>query len=91
MFLVNSFLLKEAKTGISIIKKIDMFNVLPSLNSRGPDWDTELYEEGGATVRELLSELYGKVGEIRHWGLIRYISGILRKKVEALDEVLISS
>ncbi|XP_041503183.1 phosphorylase b kinase regulatory subunit alpha, skeletal muscle isoform-like, partial [Microtus oregoni] len=52
----------------------------------GPDWDTELYEEGGATVRELLSELYGKVGEIRHWGLIRYISGILRKKVEALDE-----
>ena len=40
------------------------------------------------TVRELLTELYGKVGEIRHWGLIRYISGILRKKVEALDEVL---
>uniref|UniRef100_A0A8C0XQS8 Phosphorylase b kinase regulatory subunit n=1 Tax=Castor canadensis TaxID=51338 RepID=A0A8C0XQS8_CASCN len=52
----------------------------------GPDWDTKLYEEGGATVRVLLTELYGKVGEIRHWGLIRYISGILRKKVEALDE-----
>uniref|UniRef100_A0A8C0Y1G4 Phosphorylase b kinase regulatory subunit n=1 Tax=Castor canadensis TaxID=51338 RepID=A0A8C0Y1G4_CASCN len=51
-----------------------------------PDWDTKLYEEGGATVRVLLTELYGKVGEIRHWGLIRYISGILRKKVEALDE-----
>ena len=50
-----------------------------------------MYEEGGATVRELLSELYVKVGEIRHWGLIRYISGILRKKVEARDEVLISS
>uniref|UniRef100_A0A8C0XU91 Phosphorylase b kinase regulatory subunit n=1 Tax=Castor canadensis TaxID=51338 RepID=A0A8C0XU91_CASCN len=54
--------------------------------SGGPDWDTKLYEEGGATVRVLLTELYGKVGEIRHWGLIRYISGILRKKVEALDE-----
>uniref|UniRef100_A0A8C0XUS3 Phosphorylase b kinase regulatory subunit n=1 Tax=Castor canadensis TaxID=51338 RepID=A0A8C0XUS3_CASCN len=54
--------------------------------ARGPDWDTKLYEEGGATVRVLLTELYGKVGEIRHWGLIRYISGILRKKVEALDE-----
>ncbi|OBS58175.1 hypothetical protein A6R68_10690 [Neotoma lepida] len=58
---------------------------IPS-STRGPDWDTELYEEGGPTVRELLSELYGKVGEIRHWGLIRYISAILRKKVEALDE-----
>nr|XP_021535523.1 phosphorylase b kinase regulatory subunit alpha, skeletal muscle isoform [Neomonachus schauinslandi] len=58
------------------------------LNQRiqGPDWDTELYDEVGTTVRELLTELYGKVGEIRHWGLIRYISGILRKKVEALDE-----
>ncbi|XP_036160430.1 phosphorylase b kinase regulatory subunit alpha, skeletal muscle isoform isoform X4 [Myotis myotis] len=53
---------------------------------KGPDWDTGLYDEGSATVRELLTELYSKVGEIRHWGLIRCISGILRKKVEALDE-----
>ncbi|XP_038603815.1 phosphorylase b kinase regulatory subunit alpha, skeletal muscle isoform isoform X5 [Tachyglossus aculeatus] len=53
---------------------------------KGPDWDTEIYDEGGATVRELLVELYGKVGDSRQWGLIRYISGILRKKVEALDE-----
>uniref|UniRef100_A0A8C0XS03 Phosphorylase b kinase regulatory subunit n=1 Tax=Castor canadensis TaxID=51338 RepID=A0A8C0XS03_CASCN len=59
--------------------------ILHNLHPR-PDWDTKLYEEGGATVRVLLTELYGKVGEIRHWGLIRYISGILRKKVEALDE-----
>lgn len=47
-----------------------------------------MYDEGSATVRELLTELYGKVGKIRHWGLIRYISAILRKRVEALDEVL---
>ncbi|XP_028923445.1 phosphorylase b kinase regulatory subunit alpha, skeletal muscle isoform isoform X5 [Ornithorhynchus anatinus] len=53
---------------------------------KGPDWDTEIYDEGGATVRELLVELYGKVGDSRQWGLIRYISGILRKKAEALDE-----
>lgn len=33
-------------------------------------------------------ELYGKVGATRQWALIRYISGILKKKVEALDEVL---
>lgn len=54
---------------------------------RGADWDTEIYGEAGVTVTDLLMELYGKVGATRQWALIRYISGILKKKVEALDEV----
>lgn len=29
-----------------------------------------------------------RVGNTRQWALIRYISGILKKKVEALDEVI---
>lgn len=29
-----------------------------------------------------------RVGDTRQWALIRYISGILKKKVEALDEVI---
>ncbi|XP_038172187.1 phosphorylase b kinase regulatory subunit alpha, skeletal muscle isoform isoform X4 [Arvicola amphibius] len=77
-------LVSQLKETSSLQEQADILYMLYSM--KGPDWDTELYEEGGATVRELLSELYGKVGEIRHWGLIRYISGILRKKVEALDE-----
>ncbi|XP_040600213.1 phosphorylase b kinase regulatory subunit alpha, skeletal muscle isoform isoform X7 [Mesocricetus auratus] len=77
-------LVLQLKETSSLQEQADILYMLYSL--KGPDWDTELYEEGGATVRELLSELYGKVGEIRHWGLIRYTSGILRKKVEALDE-----
>ncbi|XP_078219072.1 phosphorylase b kinase regulatory subunit alpha, skeletal muscle isoform isoform X4 [Callithrix jacchus] len=68
----------------SLQEQADILYILYTM--KGPDWNTELYNEGSATVRELLTELYGKVGEIRHWGLIRYISGILRKKVEALDE-----
>ncbi|KAM5221606.1 phosphorylase b kinase regulatory subunit alpha, skeletal muscle isoform 6-T6 [Ctenodactylus gundi] len=68
----------------SLQEQADILYILYTM--KGPDWDTELYEDRSATVRELLTELYGKVGEIRHWGLIRYISGILRKKVEALDE-----
>lgn len=28
-----------------------------------------------------------RVGNTRQWALIRYISGMLKKKVEALDEV----
>ncbi|XP_046283761.1 phosphorylase b kinase regulatory subunit alpha, skeletal muscle isoform isoform X5 [Marmota monax] len=77
-------LVSQLKETTSLQEQADILYMLYTM--KGPDWDTELYEEGGATVRELLTELYGKVGEIRHWGLIRYISGILRKKVEALDE-----
>uniref|UniRef100_A0A452TDA8 Phosphorylase b kinase regulatory subunit n=1 Tax=Ursus maritimus TaxID=29073 RepID=A0A452TDA8_URSMA len=77
-------LVLQLKETSSLQEQADILYML--YNMKGPDWDTELYDEGGTTVRELLTELYGKVGEIRHWGLIRYISGILRKKVEALDE-----
>ncbi|XP_010606271.1 phosphorylase b kinase regulatory subunit alpha, skeletal muscle isoform isoform X4 [Fukomys damarensis] len=77
-------LVSQLKETSSLQEQADILYMLYIM--KGPDWDTELYEEGSATVRELLTELYGKVGEIRHWGLIRYISGILRKKVEALDE-----
>ncbi|XP_029413301.1 phosphorylase b kinase regulatory subunit alpha, skeletal muscle isoform isoform X2 [Nannospalax galili] len=77
-------LVSQLKETSSLQEQADILYMLYTM--KGPDWDTELYKEGGATVRELLSELYCKVGEIRHWGLIRYISGILRKKVEALDE-----
>ncbi|XP_072191722.1 phosphorylase b kinase regulatory subunit alpha, skeletal muscle isoform isoform X8 [Excalfactoria chinensis] len=53
---------------------------------KGPDWHTGLESEPGPTVKELLTELYVRVGATRQWALIRYISGILKKKVEALDE-----
>nr|XP_044995981.1 phosphorylase b kinase regulatory subunit alpha, skeletal muscle isoform isoform X4 [Jaculus jaculus] len=77
-------LVSQLKETSSLQEQADILCMLYTM--KGPDWDTELYEDRSATVRELLSELYGKVGELRHWGLIRYISGILRKKVEALDE-----
>ncbi|XP_066104806.1 phosphorylase b kinase regulatory subunit alpha, skeletal muscle isoform isoform X5 [Saccopteryx bilineata] len=77
-------LVLQLKETSSFQEQADILYMLYTM--KGPDWETGLYDEGSATVRELLTELYGKVGEIRHWGLIRYISGILRKKVEALDE-----
>ncbi|XP_061034013.1 phosphorylase b kinase regulatory subunit alpha, skeletal muscle isoform isoform X5 [Eubalaena glacialis] len=77
-------LVLQLKETSSLQEQADILYMLYTM--KGPDWDTGLYDEGSATVRELLTELYSKVGEIRHWGLIRYISGILRKKVEALDE-----
>ncbi|GAA6222650.1 phosphorylase b kinase regulatory subunit alpha, skeletal muscle isoform isoform X10 [Lates japonicus] len=51
---------------------------------KGMDWDTQLHGKG-STVRSLLTDLYEKAGELKHWGLIRMISGMLRKKVEELD------
>ncbi|XP_029459210.1 phosphorylase b kinase regulatory subunit alpha, liver isoform isoform X2 [Rhinatrema bivittatum] len=53
---------------------------------KGPDWDTNLYGQSGITVHSLLSELYNKAGLNQEWGLIRYISGILKKRVEVLAE-----
>lgn len=50
------------------------------------DWDTRLHGRG-STVRSLLTELYDKAGELKHWSLIRMTSGMLRKKVEELDSV----
>lgn len=53
---------------------------------RGMDWDTQLHGKG-TTVHRLLMELYEKAGDLRCWGLVRMISGMLRKKVEELDWV----
>ncbi|XP_018607755.2 phosphorylase b kinase regulatory subunit alpha, skeletal muscle isoform-like [Scleropages formosus] len=52
---------------------------------KGLDWDTKLHGKG-STVRKLLSDLYDAAQSLRHWGVVRMISGILKKKVEELDE-----
>ena len=59
------------------------------LMTRGADWTVELSGpgQGGVSVRALLEELYVQAGACKEWGLIRYISGILRKRVEVLAEV----
>ncbi|XP_030286761.1 phosphorylase b kinase regulatory subunit alpha, skeletal muscle isoform isoform X5 [Sparus aurata] len=51
---------------------------------KGMEWDTNLHGKG-STVRTLLTDLYEKAGELKHWSLIRMISGMLKKKVEELD------
>ncbi|KAM4593718.1 phosphorylase b kinase regulatory subunit alpha, liver isoform 2-T2 [Odontesthes bonariensis] len=55
---------------------------------KGADWVVELSGpgQGGVSVRSLLEELYVQAGACKEWGLIRYISGILRKRVEVLSE-----
>lgn len=62
--------------------QVDILYIL--FKDKGMDWDTHLHGKG-STVRSLLSDLYEKVGELKHWSLIRMISGMLKKKVEELD------
>ncbi|KAM9327209.1 phosphorylase b kinase regulatory subunit alpha, skeletal muscle isoform [Gastrophryne carolinensis] len=68
----------------SVQEQVNILYLLYTM--KGLDWDTQIYGQPGVTVKDLLIELYGKVGATRQWALIRYISGILKKKVEALDE-----
>uniref|UniRef100_A0A7N6FGP0 Phosphorylase b kinase regulatory subunit n=1 Tax=Anabas testudineus TaxID=64144 RepID=A0A7N6FGP0_ANATE len=55
---------------------------------KGADWLVELSGpgQGGVSVQSLLEELYIQAGASKEWALIRYISGILRKRVEVLAE-----
>ncbi|XP_051800095.1 phosphorylase b kinase regulatory subunit alpha, skeletal muscle isoform isoform X4 [Acanthochromis polyacanthus] len=72
-------LLKDTQ---SLQDQADILYIL--FKDKGMDWDTQLHGKG-TTVRSLLSDLYDKAGELKQWGLIRMISGILKKKVEELD------
>ncbi|XP_029310752.1 phosphorylase b kinase regulatory subunit alpha, skeletal muscle isoform isoform X2 [Cottoperca gobio] len=72
-------LLKDTQ---SLQDQADILYIL--FKDKGMEWDTQLHGKG-STVRSLLSHLYEKAGDLKHWGLIRMISGMLKKKVEELD------
>ncbi|XP_061566548.1 phosphorylase b kinase regulatory subunit alpha, skeletal muscle isoform isoform X2 [Cololabis saira] len=72
-------LLKDTK---SLQDQADILYIL--FKDKGMEWDTQLHGKG-TTVRSLLSDLYEKAGDLKHWGLIRMISGILKKRVEELE------
>uniref|UniRef100_A0A3P9IGB4 Phosphorylase b kinase regulatory subunit n=1 Tax=Oryzias latipes TaxID=8090 RepID=A0A3P9IGB4_ORYLA len=77
-----SALVQLLKDSGNIQDQADILYVL--FKDKGMDWDTHLHGRG-STVRSLLSNLYEKAGDLKHWGLIRMISGMLKKKVEELD------
>uniref|UniRef100_A0A4W6FNI4 Phosphorylase b kinase regulatory subunit n=1 Tax=Lates calcarifer TaxID=8187 RepID=A0A4W6FNI4_LATCA len=72
-------LLKETQ---NLQDQADILYIL--FKDQGMDWDTQLHGKG-STVRSLLTDLYDKAGELKHWGLIRMISGMLRKKAAFSD------
>ncbi|XP_051464105.1 phosphorylase b kinase regulatory subunit alpha, liver isoform isoform X7 [Apus apus] len=77
-------LVEQLKECPTLHDQADILYILHIL--KGADWDTELDGQCGITVHCLLNELYRKAGLNQEWGLIRYISGILKKRVEVLAE-----
>ncbi|CAM4669856.1 hypothetical protein PO909_008269 [Leuciscus waleckii] len=75
-------LVQMLKQSQNLQDQADILYIL--FTDKGMDWDTQLHGKGW-TVRRLLSDLYEKAGNLKHWGLIRIICGMLRKKVEELD------
>ncbi|NWS42701.1 KPB2 kinase, partial [Probosciger aterrimus] len=77
-------LVEQLKECPTLHDQADILYILHIL--KGAGWDTELDGQYGVTVHCLLNELYRKAGLHQEWGLIRYISGILKKRVEVLAE-----
>ncbi|XP_061431766.1 LOW QUALITY PROTEIN: phosphorylase b kinase regulatory subunit alpha, liver isoform-like [Lethenteron reissneri] len=77
-------LVEQLKECPSLHDQVDILYILFVV--KGADWDTRISGHDGTTVRDLLSEVYRKAGSSQQWALIRYISGMLRKKVEVLAE-----
>uniref|UniRef100_A0A8C2YW82 Phosphorylase b kinase regulatory subunit n=1 Tax=Cyclopterus lumpus TaxID=8103 RepID=A0A8C2YW82_CYCLU len=79
-------LVRQLKECPTLQDQADILYILYAM--KGADWLVELSGpgQGGASVRSLLEELYVQAGACKEWGLIRYISGILRKRVEVLAE-----
>uniref|UniRef100_A0A3B4T9A5 Phosphorylase b kinase regulatory subunit n=1 Tax=Seriola dumerili TaxID=41447 RepID=A0A3B4T9A5_SERDU len=79
-------LVRQLKECPTLQDQADILYVLYVM--KGADWPVELSGpgQGGVSVRSLLEELYVQAGACKEWGLIRYISGILRKRVEVLAE-----
>ncbi|CAK6981726.1 phosphorylase b kinase regulatory subunit alpha%2C skeletal muscle isoform isoform X13 [Scomber scombrus] len=75
-------LVQLLKVTHSLQDQADILYIL--FKDKGKDWDTQLHGKG-TTVKSLLSELYEKAGELKQWGLVRMMSGMLKKKVEELD------
>ncbi|XP_030627255.1 phosphorylase b kinase regulatory subunit alpha, liver isoform isoform X2 [Chanos chanos] len=77
-------LVKQLKECPTLQDQADILYILYAM--KGADWLVNTGGQDGVTVRSLLEELYVKAGTSKEWGLIRYISGILHKKVEVLAE-----
>ncbi|XP_020618815.1 phosphorylase b kinase regulatory subunit alpha, liver isoform-like [Orbicella faveolata] len=76
--------LNQLEEAATIDVQADILHFL--YNTKGPDFDTQLFGEPGITVAKLLGELYEKACQIKMWSLVRHTAGLLKKRVEDLAE-----
>ncbi|XP_059833260.1 phosphorylase b kinase regulatory subunit alpha, skeletal muscle isoform isoform X3 [Hypanus sabinus] len=77
-------LMEQLKKCHSLQEQVEITHLI--YVTKGIDWNVGQEDHPDMTVHDLLMELYTKASNEHHWGLIRYISGMLHKKVEELDE-----
>ncbi|XP_072914465.1 phosphorylase b kinase regulatory subunit alpha, skeletal muscle isoform isoform X3 [Hemitrygon akajei] len=77
-------LMEQLKKCHSLQEQVEITHLIYVM--KGIDWNVGQEDHPDLTVRDLLMELYTKASNEQYWGLIRYISGMLHKKVEELDE-----
>ncbi|XP_066919156.1 phosphorylase b kinase regulatory subunit alpha, liver isoform-like [Clytia hemisphaerica] len=73
---------EQLENSTDINEQADILQFL--YKTRGYHFDVALNGNPGCTVEKLLRELYEKACHLKSWGLIRHISGMLRKQVEYL-------
>ncbi|XP_031550918.1 phosphorylase b kinase regulatory subunit alpha, liver isoform-like isoform X2 [Actinia tenebrosa] len=76
--------IQKLEEAVNINDQADILHFL--YNTKGPDFDTNLFGDRGATVQKLLLELYEKACEVKLWSLVRHTAGLLHKEVEDLAD-----
>lgn len=80
-------LLRQLQKSTNLYEQVELLQTLLSL--RGLTFDTGLGGQGHkVTVRHLLDEVYDKAGELRLWGIIRRVAGLMKKVDISLSDAV---
>jgi phosphorylase kinase alpha/beta subunit len=80
-------LLRQLRQSTNLYEQVELLQTLLSLKKL--DFETGLGGQGhSVTVRDLLDEVYDKAGELRLWGIIRRVAGLMKKVDISLSDAV---
>ena len=80
-------ILEQLRQSANLYEQVELLQTLLSL--KGLDVDTGFGQQGERiTARDLLNEVYDKAGELRLWGIIRRVAGLMRKVDISLSDAV---
>jgi phosphorylase kinase alpha/beta subunit len=82
-----SKLLRQLKQSANLYEQVELLQTLLSLKDL--DFETGFGGQGhSVTLRDLLNEVYDKAGELRLWGIIRRVAGLMQKVDISLSDAV---